>query len=69
MTDLEQRLERANAQYHKCLGGVVMRFVDKNERFADVTEQCIEERRRVNTLMKELEDNYKIFVHKRMTEE
>jgi hypothetical protein len=56
--DLEQRLASANAQYHKCLGTVIEKFVIKERGFEDVTKHCTDQKKRVDTLMKELDENY-----------
>ena len=56
--DFEQRLASANAQYHKCLGVVIEKFLIKEQGFHDVTKHCVDQKKRVDALMKELDENY-----------
>lgn len=56
MTDLEKRLERASKLYHKCLGTVVQKFLEReDDQYNDVTQHCLDQKRRVDHLMKELQ--------------
>jgi len=57
MIDLEKRLERASKIYHKCLGTVLQKFLEKEDpQYDDVTVHCQDQRRRVDSLMKELQE-------------
>jgi hypothetical protein len=54
MIDLEKRLERASKLHHKCMGTVFEKFLNGDPEYSDVTKHCIDQKRRVDTLMKEL---------------
>lgn len=42
MIDLEKRIERASKQYHKCLGTVIEKFLNREDAYSDVTEHCVD---------------------------
>lgn len=54
--EIERRLERASKLYHKCLGTVLEKFMQKDPEYQDVSKHCIEQKRRVDTLLSELRD-------------
>lgn len=54
--ELEKRLERASKLYHKCLGTVLEKFLNKEEGYDDVTKHCVDQKKRVDTLMRELSE-------------
>ena len=56
--NLEKRIEHASMLHHECLATVIDRFLTKDPNYALVSEYCLIEQGRVNTLMKELKENY-----------
>ena len=54
--ELEKRLLRASKQYHRCLGIVLEKFLIKEPGYEDVTHHCIDQKKRVDTLLTELKD-------------
>lgn len=54
--DLEKRLERANKLYHRCIGTVLEKFLQRDNEYQDVTQHCIDQRKRVDALLQELRD-------------
>jgi hypothetical protein len=42
MIDLEHRLERASKQYHKCVGSVIEKFLNRESGYEDVTKHCVD---------------------------
>lgn len=56
--DLETRLERASILHHRCLGTVVERWLIKDPHYSDVSAHCLDQKRRVDALYKELNSNY-----------
>ena len=56
--DLEQRIERSNILYHKCLATVLERWLNKEKDFEDVSLHCIDQKRRLDTLLNEYKQNY-----------
>lgn len=54
VADTEQRLERSNNLYHKCLGTVLERWMNNDKGFQDVSKHCLDQKKRVDVLFKEL---------------
>lgn len=55
MIDTERRLERASKAYHRCMGTVIQKFLEREEEeYKDVTKHCVDQKRRVDVLLKEL---------------
>lgn len=54
--EVERRLERASRLYHKCLGTVLEKFLQKDEEYTDVSKHCVEQKKRVDVLLRELND-------------
>eukprot|EP00347_Sterkiella_histriomuscorum_P016959 403351200 len=54
--DLERRLDRANKLYHKCLGTVLEKFLQHEKEYENVQEHCLDQKRRVDVLLKELKE-------------
>lgn len=52
--DLERRLERASKVHHKCLAAVVEKFLEREEGYEDVSKHCVDQKKRVDALLKEL---------------
>lgn len=40
--DLEKRLERANKLYHKCLGTVLEKYLQRDKEYNDVSKHCVD---------------------------
>ncbi len=57
MVDLERRLERASKAYHRCLGTVVQKFLEReDDQYKDVSLHCLDQKKRCDQLMKELQN-------------
>ena len=56
MIDLEKRLERASKAYNRCMGTVLQKFLEREneDQYRDVTKHCLDQKRRVDHLMREL---------------
>ena len=54
--DLEKRLERASKLHHQCLGIVLQHFLNNDPEYSDVSQHCLDQKRRVDALMKELQE-------------
>ena len=57
MIEAEQRLERASKAYNRCMGNAIQKFLEReDEQYNDVTKHCVEQRLRVEKLMKEIKE-------------
>ena len=56
--DQETRLERASMLYHRCLGTVLERWLDQDPTYADVSQHCLDQKRRVDALYNEMKLKY-----------
>lgn len=51
--DMEIRMERVNAQYHRCLGTVVEKWLNREAGFENVEKHCLDQKLRLAQLLAE----------------
>ena len=52
---MEKRLERASQLHHKCMAVVIDRYLINDIDFKDPAKHCLDQKKKVDTLLKELE--------------
>ena len=54
MDQLERALFRASKTHHRCVATTIEKFLNREVGFNDVRDHCLNEKKKVDNLMKEL---------------
>ena len=51
---MERALFRASKTHHRCVGTAIEKFLNREVGFIDVRDHCLNEKKKVDSLLKEL---------------
>ena len=51
---LEKALFRASKIHHRCVGGAIEKFLNRETGYNDVTDHCLDSKRKVDQILKDL---------------